>query len=142
MTHYNDIYDPMLDALDEDEQKFRTCAFKFLYQFFDEINDDGSFGGGFTNVKSTPERRKLAEEFLKDDLMMDAYTNELYSHWMYEEHPEEDWGKPNTAPWWAVGTSFEGIEDVFPRHFMELISALLPELRPLFYARFAEERIK
>ena len=135
MTHYNDIYDPMLDALDEDEQKFRTGAFAFMEQFIDMVDDLDDLA----KLESTPARRKLAEEFLKDDLMMDAYTNELYSHWMYEEHPEEDWGKPNTAPWWAVGTSFEGIEDVFPRHFMELISALLPELRPLLHARFAEE---
>ena len=147
MTHYNDIYDPMLDALDEDEQEFRTRAFTFLYQFFDEGDDDG-----FTNVKSTPERRKLAEDFLAEErevrneyletkmgrhrTMFDDYENTLYDEWMTKYHPEE---RGESVNWWAEGTSYAGIEDVFPRHFRECISSLLPELRIALYEKFQAE---
>ena len=56
MTHYNDIYDPMLDALDEDEQKFRPCAFAFMEQFIDMVDDLDDLA----KLESTPARRKLA----------------------------------------------------------------------------------
>jgi len=121
MAHYNDMYDPLLDALNEQEQEFRTKAFSFMYQFLDEMDGDG-----FTTVKTTKARRKLAENFLKDTTMMDAFTHGIYDMWMVDNHPDE-WGEP--INWWAEGTSFAGVEDVFPRHFTELISSLLPELR-------------
>jgi len=130
MGHYNDIYDPLVEYLGKDDQDFRLRAFAFMESFMDV---------SFTNVTVTPEKRESAKQFLSDPDMMRHYESEEYKYWEYKEHPEEGWGIPNTSPWWAEGTSYAGTEDVFPRHFRECISSLLPELRIALYEKFRAE---